>query len=308
MKILITGGNGFIGSHLADVLIDSGYEITLLDIVFTRNTKHLTCEKIVGDVCDLEILENAAEGQDIFIHLAAVSRVEWGQKDPEKCIRVNVLGTLNAIKASLKNKSMFVYVSSREVFGEPQNLPVKEDDPKKPISVYGVSKLASELLNKTYALTSDLKYTVLRYSNVYGSPRDLPERVTPRFMDAALSGQPLTVYGGNQILDFNFIDDVVQGTVRVVEKAVDGDPRIVNNDFNLVSGRGTSISQLAKIILQLTKSDSEIIVSDKRSYDVSNFVGDIGKASSLLGYKPRHSLKEGLDIYRRRLQEVRHRK
>ncbi len=303
MKILITGGNGFIGSHLADVLMDRGYEITLLDAVFTRNTKHLKCEKIVGDVCNIEILKNATDGHDVIVHLAAVSRVEWGQKDPEKCLSVNVLGTLNAIKASLRNKSVFVYVSSREVFGEPQNSPVKEEDPKKPISVYGVSKLTSELLNNTYALTSDLKYTILRYSNVYGSPRDLPERVIPRFMDAALSGQPLTVYGGDQILDFNFIDDVVQGTVSVVEKAVDGDPRIVNNDINLVSGRGTSISQLAKIILQVTKSDSEIIVSDKRSYDVSNFVGDTGKAYCLLGYKPSHSLKEGLNIYRRRLQE-----
>lgn len=303
MKVLITGGNGFIGSHLADVLMERGYEVTLLDIEYTRNTEHLECEKILGDVCDPKILVNVTEGRDVVIHLASVSRVEWGQRDPEKCIRVNVLGTLNAIKASLKNESKLVYVSSREVYGEPQNLPVKEDDPKKPISVYGVSKLTAELLSKTYALTSDLKYTILRYSNVYGSPRDLPERVTPRFMRAALSGQPLTVYGGDQILEFNFIDDVIQGTVAVVEKAVDGDPFVINDDFNLVSGSSTSISELAKIIVQLTKSDSEIVVSDKRSYDVSNFVGDLGKASSILGYRPSHSLKDGLNLYRRRLQE-----
>lgn len=283
--------------------MEKGYDVTLLDIAFTRNTKHLACEKIVGDVCDPEALGIATKRKDAVVHLAAVSRVEWGQSEPEKCIEVNVLGTLNAIEASIKNDSKIVYVSSREVYGEPQNLPVNEGDPKRPISVYGVSKVAAELLIKTYALSSDLKYAILRYSNVYGSTRDLPERVTPKFMKAALSGQPLTVYGGDQILDFNFIDDIIEGTAAVVEKAVVGDPRVTNNDFNLVSGQGTSISQLARTIVQLTNSDSEIIASDKRSYDVSNFVGDPGKASSILGYEPNHSLIDGLSLYWNRIQE-----
>ena len=122
-------------------------------------------------------------------------------------------------------------------------------------------------------------------------------------MKAALNGQPLTIYGGDQILDFNFIDDIIKGTVAVVEKTVVDDPCVLNNDFNLVSGSGTPISKLARTIIQLTNSNSEIIASDKRSYDVSNFVGDSGKASSILGYKSNYSLTDGLKLYWSRIQE-----
>lgn len=304
MNILITGGNGFIGSQLAEDLIKKGNTVSLLDLKFTKNTEHLTCDKIIGDITDKKIVEESFKGRDIVVHLAAFSRVEWGQRDPHKCFSVNVLGTLNAILACSKNNSVFVYASSREVYGEPMSLPVKESNLKNPVSVYGVSKLAAELLCKTYASTSGLEYVIMRFSNVYGSPRDLPERVIPKFMKAALTGSPLTVYGGDQILDFNFIDDVIKGISEIIKNISDNNTTMINNDFNLVCGTSTKISDLAKIIVQITKSDSEITVLNKRTFDVTNFVGDHSKASSLLGYDPKYSLHDGLKEYHRRIKKA----
>ncbi|EMR73867.1 nucleoside-diphosphate-sugar epimerase [Thaumarchaeota archaeon SCGC AB-539-E09] len=307
MNILITGGNGFIGSHLAEDLIKKGNTVSLIDLKFTKNTEHLTCKKIVGDITDKKIVEKSFKGKDIVVHLAALSRVELSQKDPHKCFSINVLGTLNAILACLQNNSVFIYASSREVYGEPVSLPIKESDFKNPISVYGVSKLAAELLCKTYASASCLKYVIMRFSNVYGSQRDLPERVIPKFMKAVLTGSPLTIYGGDQTLDFIFIDDAIKGISKIIENISDNNTAIINNDFNLMRGTSTKIYDLARTIVQITQSDSEIIVLKRRTFDVTNFVGDNSKASYLLGYDPKYSLHNGLKEYHRRIKSAHNR-
>jgi len=304
MSVLITGGNGFIGSHLAENLIKKDWQPIILDITYTKNTDKLDCTKIKGDICNYGVISRAIQNKDIIVHLAAVSRVEWGQSNPRKCVKVNTLGTLTLLEAVRKKnpKAIVIMGSSREVYGESVSLPVKEDHPKNPISVYGLSKLASERLILTYHSIYGLNYVILRFSNVYGSSHDLRERVIPRFVKLALKNEPLTIYGGQQILDFTFIDDVVEGVVNAVQKVGLGDNAILNSDFNFATGKGTSILELAKLVAKECNSDSKILINEKRDFDVSNFIGDYQKANQCLEYAYKYPLEEGLRIYKQRVK------
>lgn len=304
LRILVTGGNGFIGSHLADELISQGFKVTLLDLSFDDNTKHLDCEKVSGDILNPDYL-SSLPGYDVTVHLAAISRVEIGQEKPSECMKVNVQGTLNVVRAVSKNSGVLVYGSSREVYGQPSRNPVREDDPKAPISIYGVSKLGAEGLVECFSRSHGLRYVIVRFSNVYGSPRDLPERVTPRFMKLAFSGEPITVHWGKQALDFNFIDEVIKGLATAVKLAGENDSDVISNDFNLVSGKAVSILTLARAVKRVCNSKSEIAVEERRGdFDVTRFLGDPTKSRRHLGYKPRLALEEGLKIYGDRIQEI----
>lgn len=277
--------------------------MSLFDIVYTKNTDGLDCDKIKANVCDSTALGRAIRGKDVIVHLAAVSRVEWGQQDPQRCLRVNALGMLTLLEAVRRNNSDVTIImgSSREVYGEPAFTPVTEGHPKNPISVYGVSKLAAENLLLTFDRVYGLDYVILRFSNVYGSPRDLPERVIPKFMRQAMENKPLTVYGGRQILDFTFIDDVIEGIVNAVTKAINLDENVINNYFNFATGKGTSIMELAALIKEVCDSSSEIVIKKARNFDVSKFIGHCQKSEQYLSYKPIHQVKEGLKIYKQRL-------
>jgi len=256
---------------------------------------------------DYQKISRLVRKRDAFVHLAAVSRVEWGQIDPVRCLQVNTLGTLNLIEAIRKHNpnALVVSASSREVYGEPPRLPVREADRKCPISVYGSSKLAAENLIRSYGRTYGLKHVILRFSNVYGSPRDLPQRVIPKFMKRAIQDKPLEVYGGNQVLDFTFIDDVADGIISTLSKALAGNRKILNNDFNFTSNRGTPVLRLASLIGRICGSKSRIVRKNARRFDVSKFTGDFTKARSRTGYLPRHSLEDGLKVYRDRLRGAR---
>lgn len=303
MKVLITGGSGFIGSHLAETLIEEDFRVTQFDIKYNENVKNSDCEKIKGDICHYKAISKAVQDKDIIVHLAAVSRVEWGQRDPARCLKVNAFGTFNLLEALRRNnpESVMIFGSSREVYGEPRTLPVREDHPKDPISVYGASKLSAENFATVYHRAYGLSYVILRFSNVYGSKRDLPERVVPKFMKQSLENKTLTVYGGQQLLDFTFIDDVIEGIVNTIKKLISRNETILNNDFNFATGKGTSIIELAKLIKEICNSNSEIEIKEKRCFDVSKFVGDYQKAKGYLGYDYKHSLRDGLRIYKHRL-------
>src|SRR6266571_2588203 len=186
-RVLITGGNGFIGSHLAERLEELGHSVTLFDVHFNGNTTSLRGPKIRGDIRDYPVVKDAVAGHDAVFHLAAVSRVAWGQMDPYTCWTTNQLGTLNVLEACRKSESrpLLFYASSREVYGEPQYLPVDENHPKKPLSVYGMTKLCAERACGSYSdpsLSPAVNPVIFRFSNVYGSERDLPERVIRRFV------------------------------------------------------------------------------------------------------------------------------
>jgi len=299
-RILITGGNGFIGSHLAERLLARGDTVSLLDLKFNANTRFLDCEKIRGDIRDYQTVREAVDGKDAVINLAAVSRVAWGQQDPFNCWLTNQVGTINVLEASNKTASnpVLLEASSREVYGEPLYLPVNEGHPKRPKSVYGLTKLCAERACLSYSKSSGLdpsvNHVIMRFSNVYGSERDLPERVIPKFMNKALRGEDITLYGGDQILDFTFIDDTISGVVKLVSSSVEGDGSMFGEDFHFVTGRGVSVSELARMIVDLVGSRSKIIHGAANSFEVRKFIGDLTKARKVLGYEPKTRLEEGL--------------
>lgn len=305
MRILITGAGGFIGSHLAEFLVEKGYSVIGFDSQFERSQNSINLERIVGDLTQVDTLDDMIARSDIIVHLAAVSRVEDGQKEPERCFKVNVGGTTRILE-SLKKYSdkILIFGSSREVYGEPETFPVTELHPTNPISVYGISKLTSEMLISLYSKLFGINYVILRFSNVYGSPRDLTERVIPKFAKLAARGLPLTVNGGNQILDFTFVDDVVQGITNLVYKISDGDESCVSQQYHLTSGKGISVLSLAQTIKNLFRSNSTIEVRKTRNFDVQKFIGDYTKARLAFSYEPRHSLTDGLEKYRDRLETM----
>src|SRR6266704_1948655 len=278
-KILITGGNGFIGSHLAEKLLARGDTVSLLDLKFNANTRFLDCEKIRGDIRDYQTVREAVDGKDAVINLAAVSRVAWGQQDPFNCWLTNQVGTINVLEASNKAASnpVLLEASSREVYGEPLYLPVNEGHPKRPKSVYGLTKLCAERACLSYSdrsgLDRSINHVIMRFSNVYGS---------------------------EQILDFTFIDDTVSGILKLASACLEGDGSIFGEDFHFVTGRGVSVSELANMIVGLVGSRSKIIHGASNSFEVRKFVGDLTKSHKILGYEPKVSLEHGLRILRDR--------
>jgi len=303
MKILVTGGNGFIASHLCEALVNSGYEVTCFDKDFDSNTKNLECEKISGDIYNYELFSEKFSKSNIVIHLAAISRVDPCQEDPIGCYQTNVMAVLKIIKALKKSKTKLIFGSSREVYGEAKSIPVTETHQKNPLTVYGASKLAAEQLLKTYQKLFGLNFVTLRFANVYGSPRDLPQRVIPRFIDLAMKGTPLILNGGKQIIDFTFIDDVVDGIIKVIEGLASDRTDIIGQDYNFSTGVGTSVAELAKLIKKKFNSSSELTFKKERNYDVQNFVGSCDKAKKTFSFDPKHSLNEGLEIYKKRITD-----
>src|SRR5205807_2038280 len=184
--------------------------------------------------------------------------------NPYACWTTNQLGTLNVLEACRKSETrpLLFYASSREVYGEPQYLPVDENHPKKPLSVYGMTKLCAERACGSYSdptLSPSVNPVIFRFSNVYGSERDLPERVIPKFMTKALLGEDITLYGGDQVLDFTYIDDTVSGILKLASACLERDCSIFGEDFHFVTGRGFSVSELATMIVDLVGSRSKII-------------------------------------------------
>ena len=274
--------------------------MSLLDMKFNSNTRLLDCEKTRGDIKDYQTVQKVVDGKDIIVHLAAVSRVVWGQQDPYNCWLTNLVGTVNVLEACRKSESrpVLLEASSREVYGEPLYLPVNESHPKRPKSVYGLTKLGAERACLSYSDTSGLdravNHAIMRFSNVYGSERDLPERVIPKFMNQALRGEDITLYGGEQILDFTFIDDTISGIMKLASASLEGDDSIFREDFHFVTGRGLSVSALATMIVDIVGSRSKIICGTANSFEVRKFVGDPTKARTVLGFEPKIRLEEGL--------------
>ena len=287
-----------------------GDTVTLYDLNFSSNTRSLSCEKIRGDVRDYSAIKKAVEGKDAVFHFGAVSRVAWGQEDPFTCWMTNQMGTLNLLEACKKSETrpVLFYASSREVYGEPLYLPVDENHPKRPISVYGMSKLSAEKACMSYSRglgnVGSVDHVVFRFSNVYGSERDLPERVIPKFMSKALRGDDITLYGGGQVLDFTFLDDTISGILKAYAACFDGGPNLFGEDFHFVTGRGVSVSDLAAMIVEMVGSSSKIISSGSNTFEVRRFVGNPEKARRMLGYESRVRLEDGLKILRERMAPV----
>lgn len=283
--ILVTGSSGLIGSDLRPALHARDFSVRGLDICGHGTER--------GDVCDSTDVESALDGVDGVVHLAAVSRVVWGERDPGACWRTNVGGLRNVLDHArrLVRPPWLIFASSREVYGHPHQLPVHEDAPLQPVNVYGRSKAAGEALLDD-ARSGGLRACVVRLSNVYGSVRDHADRVIPAFIRAALAGATIRVEGSANSFDFTHVDDTVRGLLAVVEHLSGGGE--APPPVQLVTARATTLSQLARLTLALRKTTSIVEEAPPRSFDVSCFLGSHTRATALFDWTPQVPLQEGL--------------
>lgn len=284
-RILITGSSGLVGSALLPVFESRGVEIECLDIR-ASGAAH-------GDVRDRERVRRAVLPCDGVIHLAAISRVVWGERDPALCWSTNVDGLRNVLEAAASSprRPWIVFASSREVYGQPDSLPVDEDCPVRPVNVYGRSKAAGEDLI-TAARRDGSRACTIRLSNVFGATTDHADRVVPAFARAAADGEPLRVDGPGHTFDFTHTDDVARGIVALADLLGAGEA--APPPIHLVSGTPTTLGELAAMAVRLAGSGSTIRCAPPRDFDVARFSGSPARAEALLGWRARVGLEEGM--------------
>ena len=308
MKILVTGGKGFIGSKIVEMLSNDGHHLIVVDnhdtydIMTTeelhklydwrtRNWKAKNVTLINGDVLDrLVCLKAFSHNPDIVIHLATYPRAKIVDRDPILGIPKVINTTTNLLWHAEKfGVRKFVYVSSSMVYGDFVD-GMKEDGKTKPKNIYGEAKLTGERLVKLFAKRDNLNYNIIRPSGVYG-PGDMPDRVVSKFFDKAMNNQPITLHNGENKVDFTYRRDAARGIVLAALSPV------ANVSFNITAGKATSLRTLAGKIIALTGSESEIEdIGDHMLYPMRGTL-DIGRARDLLNYEPEFTLDEGLASY-----------
>jgi len=299
-RVLITGGAGFIGSHLVDaVALSEDVEITVLDNLsrgrldnLRRHLGRQGFRLVRGDVRDRRVVEDLVRESDYVFHLAALVSVQESTRNPKLTNDVNVGGTLNVLEAAMNGDvRRIVYASSCAVYGDPQRLPLPEDCPARPISPYGASKLAAEAYCISFHEAYGLKTVALRFFNVYG-PRQTGgpySGVISIFMRRALSGEPLIIYGdGRQTRDFVYVGDVVEACLLAAVR-----DSAVGQVINVGTGVETSVLDLAGIIRGLV-GDVPVRHGPPLRGDIRRSVADITKARRMLGYNPRTNLSRGI--------------
>jgi nucleoside-diphosphate-sugar epimerase len=295
LKVLVTGGAGFIGTRLVTALVSNGHEIVVLDNLRRSTRARMTAYEhtgavrcIEGDVRDLSLLREAARGVQRIYHLAAQSNVLGAVSDIEYSFSTNVVGTFNVLMAARDaDVERVIFTSSRETYGEVEHLPVAEDRPLVPKNAYGASKVAGEAYCRAFANAYGLDISVLRLANVYG-PGDR-DRVIPIWLDRARLGQDLVLYGGDQVLDFVPTPLVIEALRRA------GDTSLACAPVNVGSGTGTSLTALAERVRTLPGVDIGLQILPARSVEVTRFVADVTRMRELLGLEPPSDPLEALE-------------
>jgi UDP-glucose 4-epimerase len=292
MKIFVTGGAGFVGSWVAEELIKSGYQVTVLDNLTAGNKKFVPngAKLIQKDIRD-KSLNKYLKGHDAVIHLAAKTVVPESVKDPFPTIDVNLFGGINLIEGMRKvGIKKMVFSSTAAVYGQPKRLNVREDDPKFPINPYGASKLAFETLLYSYYHNYGWDVTMFRYFNPYG-PRDdhQPEtHAIANFIHATLEGKPIPLYWqGRQKRDFFYIEDIAKAHVLGLKQKG-------FHCYNLGSGKPTKVIDVVKMIEELTGKKSLIDDLGERLGDPEILAADVSKVRKELGWVPKTDMKAGL--------------
>jgi len=296
-NILVTGGAGFIGSHIVDRL-SSENKVIVLDNLFSGLLSNLEKSKdkitfVKGDVLDKALLKDIVAEVEFVFHLAANVGNIRSIKDPYFDMDVNIRGMLNLLEACRSaNIKRLVYSSSGAIFGEAKYLPIDEEHPLNPESPYAVSKLAAEKYCFAFHKVHGVPATAVRYFNAYGPRQDSSEyaNAISIFFGRIKDGKPLTIFGdGKQTRDFVFIEDIVTANILAAIH-----PAAVGEIFNIATGQATSINQLVSIIRQISGRESPVIYADPRAGEVRYSRANIDKAKKLLGYSPQTSLNEGL--------------
>ncbi len=300
---LVTGGAGFIGSHIAETLLKQGHTVRIFDNLATGRTSNLDTlqtygeqvETVHGDLRDAEAVKKAVSGVEVVFHQGALASVPRSISDPTTSLETNINGTQHVLLAARDaGVRRVVYASSSSVYGNTPTLPKHEGMPTAPMSPYAVQKLTGELLCGVFTRIYGLETVALRYFNVFG-PRQDPESeyaaVIPRFLTAAIQQQRPIVFGdGEQTRDFTYIENVVQANLLAATAT-----KAVGEAMNVGCGTLISLNEVLHIVSELLHQTLDIDYRDARSGDVRDSLADISKAQRLLGYSPTITFKEGLE-------------
>ena len=290
--ILITGAAGLIGTASRTYFESAGWEVSTLD----KKSQDLDGRGVdfVGDIVEFDGLSDALNNVDGVLHLAAVSRVIDAEFDKAECTRVNVHGTSRVLEeASVAGCKWFIFGSSREVYGEPISFPVKEEDGVTPINHYGHAKVEGERIVHEHCEQHGMAHSNLRFSNVYGHPGDHPTRLVNAFLRRALKSEPLEIHGGGKVFDFTHLDDTVSAIFKAAETL--HEKRISLPPIHVLPGTPVSIEDLAHHVLEITGSDSNVVYTEGRNYDVERFHGDPSRLQELLGHECHFDIRTGLE-------------
>jgi UDP-glucose 4-epimerase len=297
-KAVVTGGAGFIGSHLAEEVSKQGYKVIILDDLSAGKMENIAgllkdskAEFVRGSVVDLPRLQKVFRDANYIFHLAAIASVPKSMKDPLASHEVNLTGTLNVLQAARDNGvKKLVYASSAAVYGDTRVQPTGEDVPALPQSPYAVAKLAGEHYCRVFTEAYGLPAVCLRYFNIFGPRQDPASEyaaVIPAFIQKATRGEPLAIDGdGEQTRDFVYVKDAVRANILAAESGLSG-------VFNIGGGQSISINHLADLILRLAGSNQKPVHREPRAGDIKHSLADITRARKL-GFHPAYTLEAGI--------------
>ena len=287
LKIIVTGANGFIGIHTIQRLLKKGYNVEAVDVKTEGLEKFSNNKRCV--IHDMDIIDedfkNLIKMGDKVLHLAAIAKFDTAADNPQMAVRVNVEGTLNIIGACIEKKAeRLVYSSTGSVYSLDSPVPIREDAPRKPSSVYGMTKKMAEDWIIFYG--NRLPYVILRYGYIYGKGKDWG--AIGAFIKKLSHNERPIIFGGNQTNDFVYVKDVVDANLLALETTY------TNQAYNVGTGRATSIRDICDYCIKAMKSDSKIKIEPARTFDYSIFVYDISKARTLLRFEPAWSVLDGI--------------
>jgi len=307
-KVLITGGAGFIGSHVACKMLKAGYHVHILDNFSTGKKRNIpTHERVTlfeGDTRDPQIVDRAVRDCSVIVHLAAIVGVEEVISQPLETVEVETIGTHNIVEAARKHGvKKILYASSSAVYKPVDNKGSKESDDLGLKSTYAIAKRINERYLEALINTDNISVNCLRFFNIYGERQDT-RMVIPRFFDQALKGEPIEVFGGGkQTRDFTSVVDVSEAIYRLIQR-----PKL-NGTFNISRGLETTIAELAGLIKKITRSKSEILLmghpKERETFRVNRRIGLNEKLFAAINFRPSIQLVEGLKVYFEKKQEAR---
>ncbi|MFC5134822.1 MULTISPECIES: SDR family NAD(P)-dependent oxidoreductase [Haloferacaceae] len=307
MHVLVTGGAGFIGGHLAEAFLEDGHDVTVLDNFepfYAEGIKRHTLEVhrevaadgdveyrfVEGDVRDPETVREVVDDADVVVHQAAQAGVRESVDNPQRVTDINVDGTVNLLEASKETDvDRVILASSSSVYGKPRSLPYEEDHPTEPVSPYGVTKVTQEHMARVYTELHGLPTVCLRYFTVYG-PRMRPNMAISNFVSRCLNEEPPVIYGdGEQTRDFTYVDDVVDANrTLLTDDSVDGEV------LNIGSSDNISIQELAEVVRDQLAPELEIEYESAREADAEHTHASVEKANETIGYEPSRTITEGV--------------